>query len=72
MRPHTAELVSGCRKPWDPSQQGGGGLGREQSRMPGLHGGQGQQVLALGHHRTSLDTAEELRMGGGLVPPPQR
>jgi hypothetical protein len=28
--------------------------------------GQGQQVLALGHCRTSLDTVEELRTGRGL------
>jgi hypothetical protein len=39
------------------------GVGREQSRVPGPRGGQGQQVLALGHHRTSLNTEKELRMG---------
>ena len=33
-------------------------------RVPGPHGSQGQQILALGHFRTLLDTAEELRTGG--------
>ena len=43
------------------------GMGREQSGVPGPHGGQGRKVLALGHQRTSLDTVEELRTG---APPP--
>jgi hypothetical protein len=54
--------VSGCGKPWNPSPRG---LEREQSRFPGPHRRQGQQILALGHHRTLLDTVEELRTGGG-------
>jgi hypothetical protein len=37
---------------------------RKQSGIPEPHGSQGRQVLGLGYHRTSLDTAEELRTGG--------
>jgi hypothetical protein len=40
---------------------------REQSGVPGPQGSQGRQVLAPGHRRTSLDTTEELRMGGGTA-----
>ena len=40
-----------------------GGWG--QSEVPGPHGDQGRQVLALGHLRTSLDISEELRTDRG-------
>lgn len=40
------------------SVQGGG---EGAVRVPEPHGVQGQQVLALGHRRTLLDTTEELR-----------
>jgi hypothetical protein len=41
------------------------GVEREQSKVPGPHGSQRRQVLALGHCRTSLDTTKKLRIGGG-------
>lgn len=40
----------------------------EQSGVPGPCGAQGQQVLALGHCRRSLDAAEKLRTGGSPEP----
>lgn len=47
------------------------GVEREQSQASGPHRGQRCQVVAIRHHRMSLDTTEELRMGegprGGLV-----
>ena len=50
---------------WEAMENQYAGVEREQSRVPGPHGSQGRQVLALGHHKMSLDTAEKLRMGGG-------
>lgn len=44
------------------SVQGGG---EGAVRVPEPHGVQGQQVLALGYHRTSLDTTEDLRIKWG-------
>ena len=41
------------------SVQGGG---EGAVRVPEPHGVQGQQVLAFGYHRTSLDTTEKLRI----------
>jgi hypothetical protein len=58
------EWEPGCGRPQNPVL-GRVGVEREQSGIPGPHGVQGQQVLALGHHRTSLDNSEELRTGGG-------
>lgn len=62
--------ASGCAKSRISSLQG---VKRKQSRVPGFHGSQGQQILVLGHHRMSQYTTEELRMGGtpGAVKPAQ-
>jgi hypothetical protein len=56
--PHSPRWMSGCGKPQNPSPWG---VEREQSEVSGPHGGHRRQVLALGHCKMSLDTAEELR-----------
>jgi hypothetical protein len=50
---------------WEATEPQSVGVEREQSGIPGPHGVQGQQVLALGYHRTSLDTTEDLRIKWG-------
>ena len=50
---------------WEATEPQSAEVEREQSGVPGPHGVQGGQVLALGHLRMSLDTAEEVRMKWG-------
>ena len=49
---------------WEATEPQSAGVEMEQSGVPEPHRVQGQQVLALGHHRMLLDTVEELRTGG--------
>ena len=53
---------------WEAMESQSVGVEREQSGVLGLHGSQGQQILALGHCWMLLDTMETLRPG---APPPQ-
>ena len=52
---------------WEAMESQSVGVEREQSGVLGLHGSQGQQILALGHCWMLLDTMETLRPG---APPP--
>ena len=47
---------------WEAMESQSVGVEREQSGVLGLHGSQGQQILALGHCWMLLDTMEELRI----------